>query len=75
MHSMPQHFMFLDSSRDMALALPATYDWLLVTCSVAIASLAAYAALGGAGRISAAETTFGKRSWLATGVVTMGIGV
>lgn len=56
MHSLLQHFMFLDGSKDLALALPTFYDWMLVTFSAMIASLAAFAALGGARRMSAAET-------------------
>ena len=52
-----------------------TYDLILVALSVIIASLAAYAALGAAGRISASETAVAKRSWLAAGAMAMGIGV
>ena len=73
MHSLLPHF--LEFGKTLESALPASYNWILVACSVAIASLAAFAALGGAGRIIAAETTFAKRGWLATGAVTMGIGV
>ncbi len=52
--------------------LPTSYNWML---SVLIASLAAYAALAGTGPLNAAETSVAKRAWLATGTVTMGIGV
>lgn len=75
MQSLLPQFLYLDVSRDLETALPTTYNWMLVTLSVMIASLAAYAALGGAGRISAAKTSVAKWSWLATGAVAMGIGV
>jgi two-component system, sensor histidine kinase and response regulator len=69
------HWGFLDSSVDPRLALAGTYDPWLVVLSVIIASLAAYAVLGLAERISAADKPLAKRSWLAAGAVTMGIGV
>ena len=69
------HLRFLDQTTDLSLALPGSYDPALVTLSVLIASLAAYAALGIAPRISAAEATAVGRSWLAAGAVAMGIGV
>ena len=69
------HLRFLDQTTDLGLALPGSYDPALVTLSVLIASLAAYAALGIAPRISAAEGVAAGRSWLAAGAVAMGIGV
>ncbi len=69
------HLAFLDGSKVLGTPLPGAYNWMLVTLSVMIASLAAYAALGGAGRISAAQTSVVKYSWLATGAVAMGIGI
>ena len=75
MHSLLPQFLSLDGSRDLGPALLGSYTWLGVALSVTIASLAAFAALGGAGRISAAETSLAKRAWMATGAVTMGIGV
>ncbi len=75
MESLGPHWGFLDSSIDSRLALAGTYDPMLVTLSVVIASLAAYAVLGLAERIGAAGTPLAKRSWLAVGAVTMGIGV
>jgi len=69
------HWAFLDESLDARLALPSTYDPTLVALSIVIASLAAYAVLGLAGRISAAETRLAKRAWLTAGAVTMGVGV
>src|SRR5260370_11297528 len=75
MESREPHWGFLDSSIDSRLALAGTYDPMLVTLSVVIASLAAYAVLGLAERIGAAGTPLAKRSWLAVGAVTMGIGV
>src|SRR2546425_6775973 len=69
------HWGFLDSSLDPKLALTGTYDLTLVALSIVIASLAAYAVLGLAGRISAAGGRLAKSSWLAAGAVTMGVGV
>ena len=75
MEALGHHWGFLDGSIDPRLALAGTYDPTLVTLSIVIASLAAYAVLGLAERISAADTPLAKRSWLAAGAVTMGIGV
>ena len=75
MESLPQHLQFLAGTLDPGSALPATYEPTLVTLSVVVAALAAYAALGLAERISAADKPLAKRSWLAVGAVTMGIGV
>jgi NO-binding membrane sensor protein with MHYT domain len=75
MQSVLQYCGFLDGSLDARLAFPGAYDPFLVALSVLIASLAAYASLGLAGRISAAATASSKRAWLAAGAVTMGIGV
>ncbi len=75
MQSVLPYFMFLDGSKDLGTALPGTYNWMLVALSVMIASLAAYAALGDAGRISDSETPAAKHLWLAIGAVAMGVGV
>jgi two-component system, sensor histidine kinase and response regulator len=75
MQSLLQYCGFLDGRIDPTLALPGAYNPILVTLSVLIASLAAYAALGLAGRIGAADTRASKRLWLGSGAVTMGIGV
>ena len=75
MQSFLPSFLYFDVSGDLESALPATYNWALVALSVVIASLAAYAALGGAGRISAATTPVAKYAWLAAGAVAMGIGI
>src|SRR2546422_5930052 len=75
MESLRHHWGFLDGTIDSGLALAATYDPVLVTLSVIIASLAAYAVLGLAERTSAADRPLAKRSWLAAGAVTMGIRV
>src|SRR2546426_9881575 len=75
MESLRHHWGFLDGTIDSGLALAATYDPVLVTLSVVIASLAAYAVLGLAERTSAADRPLAKRSWLAAGAVAMGIGV
>lgn len=66
---------FLDKGSDLGLAMPGTYNLFLVTLSVAIACLAAYAALGLSGRIRAAERAIAKRIWLVAGAMAMGIGV
>src|SRR2546422_11333398 len=65
MESLGHHWGFLDDSLDPRLALAGTYDSMLVVLSVVIASLAAYAVLGLAERISAADKPLAKRSWLA----------
>jgi serine phosphatase RsbU (regulator of sigma subunit)/NO-binding membrane sensor protein with MHYT domain len=75
MYPLLPSFLGFDATHDISAALPATYNWALVVLSVIIASLAAYAALGGAGRISAAKTPVAEWSWLATGAVAMGIGI
>ena len=75
MQSLLSHFASLEAARDLGSTLLTTYNPMLVTLSVMIASLAAYAALGSAGRISASATSVAKRSWLATGAVAMGIGI
>ena len=75
MHPYLPQFLYLDLSNDLATALPGSYNYMLVLLSVTIASLAAYAALGGADRISAAEKPIAKYLWLATGAVAMGIGI
>lgn len=75
MNSLLPHFSTADAIASLGPALPASYNVILVIFSVLIAALAAFAALGGAGRIRAAETIGGERAWLTTGAVTMGIGV
>ncbi len=75
MESLHHHLQFLDSSLDPGSALAGTYEPTLVALSVVVAALAAYAALGLAERISAADRPLAKRSWLVVGAVTMGIGV
>jgi NO-binding membrane sensor protein with MHYT domain len=62
MPSVLQYCGFLDGSIDPRLAFSGAYNPLLVALSVLIASLAAYASLGLAGRIHAASTPRGKRS-------------
>ena len=75
MESFGHHWAFLDGSLDPGSAFVGSFEPILVTLSVVVASLAAYAALGLAERISAAEKLLAKRSWLAVGAVTMGVGV
>ena len=69
------HLQFLDPSHDRTLALVGTYHPALVTVSVLMAALAAYAALRLAGRITAAETGRAKGLWLAAGATAMGVGI
>ncbi len=69
------HLQFLDPSHDRTLALVGTYHPALVTVSVLMAALAAYAALRLAGRIAAAETGRAKGLWLAAGATAMGVGI
>src|SRR2546427_6282363 len=73
MESLRHHWGFLDGTIDSGLALAATYDPVLVTLSVIVASLAAYAVLGLAERTSAADRPLAKRSWLAAGAVAIGL--
>src|SRR6266403_1733821 len=75
MESLRHHSGFLDGTLDPRSAFVGTYEPTLVTLSILVAALAAYAALGLAERISAADKPLAKRSWLAVGAVTMGIGV
>ena len=73
---MAMHYLrFLDGSVDPAAALAGSYHPGLVALSVFIASMAAYAALGLAGRISASGETSARRAWLITGAGAMGTGV
>jgi len=75
MESLHHHLQFLDGSVDPGSAFAGTYQPTLVALSVVVATLAAYAALGLAERISAADRPLARRSWLSAGAVTMGIGV
>jgi signal transduction histidine kinase len=61
--------------RDLQQALQAHYSPGLVVLSIAVACLASYAALNVAGRISASDKARLRRTWLAAGAITMGIGV
>src|SRR5882672_5618892 len=75
MESLRHHWGFLDGTLDPGSAFVATYEPALVLLSIVVASLAAYAALGLAERIGAADKPLARRSWLAAGAVTMGVGV
>ncbi|WP_374090632.1 MHYT domain-containing protein [Methylomicrobium lacus] len=68
-----QHYFY--DGRDLSQALKADYDNGLVVLSIAIVSLASYAALSVAGRIRAAESDGKRRIWLLAGAFTMGGGV
>jgi len=67
------HFFY--DGRDLSQALETSYDASLVVQSIAIASLASYAALSVAGRIRAAESSNKRSIWLLVGSFTMGGGV
>ena len=69
------YLQFLDGSIEPGLALPGTYNPILVILSILIASLAAYSAFGLADRIRVAEKPSIKRSWLLAGAGAMGMGV
>ena len=70
-----RHFQFLDANSDFGLEIAGTYDPALVTLSVFVASLSAYAALGIASRVASAEKDNVRWSWLSAGAAAMGIGV
>jgi len=69
------YLQFLDASIDRSLALLGTYNPPLVAVSILMASLAAYSALGLAGRIKAGEKRKTKLQWLVAGATAMGIGI
>ena len=66
---------FLDPTVDRTLALSGVYNPILVAVSVLMAVVAAYAALGLAGRVKAAENRRTRQLWLAAGAAAMGTGV
>jgi signal transduction histidine kinase/DNA-binding response OmpR family regulator len=59
---------------DHAVTLAGSYDYRLVTISVFIALLAAYAALDLAGRVTASQG-FARSLWLAGGAFALGLGI
>jgi NO-binding membrane sensor protein with MHYT domain/nitrogen-specific signal transduction histidine kinase len=71
MHSLE----FVGHHTEHGLAFSGTYDLVLVTVSVLVAWLAAYAALGVAERISSAEQPLSRWRWLLAGAGAMGVGV
>jgi len=66
---------FIESGRDLKVALAAFHDPVLVGCSIVAAVLAAYAALGIAEQIRAARGPVARLLWLASGAVAMGLGI
>ena len=66
---------FLDDRVELGLAFSGTHDPILVTLSILVASLAAYAALGVAERIGSSEQPASRRRWLLAGAAAMGVGV
>jgi NO-binding membrane sensor protein with MHYT domain len=59
---------------NMPPALSGSYDYRLVALSVVIATLAAYAALDLAGRVTAARGSI-RLAWLTGGAIAMGLGI
>jgi signal transduction histidine kinase len=70
---MMSHYFY--DGRDLQGALATRYDNGLVVLSIAIVSLASYAALSVAGRIRATDSRDKRRIWLLAGSLTMGGGV
>ena len=66
---------FVNSSTDLASAMPGRYDPALVVLSIIVPSLAGYATLNIVGRIRAGNKMISESSWLSIGALTMGIGV
>ena len=66
---------FLNSSTDLGSAISGTYNLWLVALSVLIASVAAYAALQIAERLSKSKTVSVKHVWLVSGAIAMGCGI
>ena len=66
---------FVNSSTDLSSAISGTYNLWLVALSVLIASVAAYAALQIAERLSKSKTVFVKHIWLVSGAIAMGCGI
>lgn len=66
---------YIYDGRNVDLALATHYDAKLVVLSIAIVSLASYAALSVAGRIRAADSGNKRRIWLLVGSLTMGGGI
>jgi methyl-accepting chemotaxis protein WspA len=75
MQSLLRYCGFVDGSIDPQFAFSATYNPTLVLLSAVIASLAAYAALSIAERMSETDVSANRRTWLWAGAVTMGVGV
>lgn len=66
---------FIDSQTDVSRAMEGVYDPWLVFLSVAIASVAGYAALLITERMTSAESSRARRTWLAGGAFAMGTGI
>lgn len=66
---------FLETGRDTGLALPASYDAVLVGCSIAVPVLATYATLGIPGQVRAARGLAARLMWLTNGAIALGLGI
>ena len=66
---------FLESGRDLSLALPGEYDLVLVILSVYAAVMAAYAAITLADRLRETNRPATRAAWLTAGAVALGGGV
>ena len=66
---------FITPDADLSLAISGTYNYFLVVCSIVIAIIASYAALGMVKRRYGKETKLQKNIWLWSGSMMMGLGV
>ena len=72
---MDAYFQFLDGLPESSLLYEGSYDSVLVALSVLVAMFAAFGALDVAGRLGEARNAGMKLVWLATGSLTLGIGI
>lgn len=68
-------FNFITPETDFSQAISGTYNYFLVVCSIVIAVIASYAALGMVKRRYIKETQLQKNIWLWSGAIMMGLGV
>ena len=69
------HFQFLNDSIDISTSLQGSYDYFLVTLSILVATVAAYAALQIVDQIRSSTTNRGKWVWTCAGAFVMGSGI
>jgi PAS domain S-box-containing protein len=68
-------FNFITPDTDLSHAISGTYNYFLVVCSIVIAIIASYAALGMVKRRHVKESQLQKNIWLWSGAIMMGLGV